>query len=174
MTNRKRADGSTIGLRIHTHCLAVVCLQTTRRGRFGDENEPCCGSTACEPYRSSSPFTPQFTTVSTRKDTFTHVPISSLTAPRLSPSGANFVPHRFVPIAGTETGPNSSDTTPRRGPSSRLCVLAKQKSLDFSTRRFWQFAGKFDQPWVGVGRKTFFHVGLQFFGQRITSFKTIS
>ena len=66
---------------IHIHCLAVVCLQATRRGRFGDENAPCCGSDKRERYRNSSPYTPQSTTISTKKDIYIHGPISSSTAP---------------------------------------------------------------------------------------------
>jgi hypothetical protein len=42
---------------------------------------------ACEPYRHSSPYTPQSTTISTRKDTSTVDLISSSTAPPLWPSG---------------------------------------------------------------------------------------
>ena len=94
---------------IHTHCLAVVCLQATRRGRFDDENARCSGSAACEVCRNSSPYTPQSTTISTKKDIYIHGSISSLTAPPLSPSGANSVRHKATVTGHSETGSHSSD-----------------------------------------------------------------
>ena len=97
---RKWAAGLTIWLRIHTHCLAVVCLQTTRRGRLDDENAPCSGTAVCDVYRNSPLFMPSSAIISTRSGTFTHATISRSTAPLLSPSGVKSAQPKRLPIPG--------------------------------------------------------------------------
>jgi hypothetical protein len=41
LTDSFAAADQTIDAKTHTRCLAVVCLQTMRRGHFDDENERC-------------------------------------------------------------------------------------------------------------------------------------
>ena len=86
LADKKPAAGSTIERRIPIF-------------HFDDENVPCCVSGRCEVYRSSPLFIPQSTTILIRSVISAHVKNSNTTEPLLSPSGVNFVPHKFTPLA---------------------------------------------------------------------------
>ena len=58
----------TTDARIHTHCPAVVCLQTTRRGHFDDENERCSALKQSQRSKNLSVITAKYTTTSITKD----------------------------------------------------------------------------------------------------------
>ncbi len=78
----------------------------TRAGAIGrktsichsdDESGRCNAFGACEVCRNLPPFTLLSSTISTRNAVSTHEPISSETAPPLSPSGANSARHKGQP-----------------------------------------------------------------------------
>ncbi len=75
------ADGSTIGMRIHTF-------------RSDEEKGPCNASGGCEVLNSSPPSMPPSTTTSTRNDPSPTETNSSRPVPPLSRSGANLARHK--------------------------------------------------------------------------------
>ncbi len=97
---KKLVAGSTIGPRIHT-------------SHSDEESGSCFDLGACEPYRYSSPSTPQSTTISTRNDISTAGPISSSTEPPHLPSGVSWAPPETCAFKNTETGSHSSDSPPQ-------------------------------------------------------------
>jgi len=59
-----------------------------KRGLFDEESGPCSAFVVCKVYRNSSQFILQFTTISIRNATSTHVIISRPTVSPLSTNGA--------------------------------------------------------------------------------------
>jgi hypothetical protein len=121
----------------------VVCLQTTRRGHSDEENGPCFVLDGCEPYRNSSPYTPQPTTISTististRKDTSTADQISSSNAPPLWLSGPNFVRHNATVTGHSGTGSHLSDSTRRASWRVLRCCYPTPESRCGGRVVFW-------------------------------------